>query len=109
MRLPADSEIPLPKLLQYLLVPLARADKSKFLAQAGYTAAHADKLLEDLRGLLTQEAEFTQTTEYGDKYRIRGTLIGPNGRQLRVVSIWMMEEATSQTKFVTLIPDKDEI
>jgi hypothetical protein len=55
------------------------------------------------------EAEFIQATEYGDKYRIRGTLIGPNGRRLKVVSFWMTEEATGQTKFLTLRPEKDEI
>jgi hypothetical protein len=66
-------------------------------------------LLEDLSTLLDGEAEFIQATEYGDKYRIRGTLKGPNGRQLRIVSVWMTEEATGRTKFVTLYPDKDEI
>lgn len=109
MKLARDSQIAREKITRYLLNPRDEDDKSKFLAQAGYTAAHADKLLEDLRGLLVQEAELIHTTEYGDKFRIRGTLIGPNGRQLRVVSIWMIEEATGLTKFVTLIPDNDEI
>ncbi len=104
-----NSQIAHEKVTRYLLNLRDEDDKSKFLAQAGYTAAHADKLLEDLRGLLTQQAELIQTTEYGDKYHIHGTLIGPNGRHLRVVSIWMIEEATGQTKFVTLIPDKDEV
>jgi hypothetical protein len=45
-------------------------------------------------------------TEYGPKYRIRGTLTGPNGRVLRVLTIWMKEDATGETKFVTLLPDK---
>ena len=109
MKLPADSEIARVKVTHYLLKLRDEDDKSKFLAQAGYTLAYADKLLEDLRSLLDGEAEFVQTTEYGDKYRIHGTLTGPNGRQLRVGSIWMAEEATGRTKFVTLYPDKDEI
>jgi hypothetical protein len=109
MKLPADSEIARIKVTQYLLKLRNEDDKSKFLSRAGYTLAHADKLLEDLHTLLDGEAEFIQTTEYGDKYRIRGTLIGPNGQQLRVASVWMTEEATRRTKFVTLYPDKDEI
>ena|ERR1041385_6572851 len=109
MKLPADSEIARIKVTHYLLKLREEDDKSQFLLLAGYTVAHADKLLEDLRGLLNGEAEFIQTTEYGDKHRIRGTLTGPNGRQLRVVSVWMTEEATGRTKFVTLFPDKDEI
>ena len=109
MKLPANSEIARIKVTQYLLKSRDEDDKSKFLSRAGYTLAHADKLLEDLRGLLDGEAEFIQATEYGDKYRIRGTLTGPNGKRLRVLSVWMTEEATRRTKFVTLYPDKDEI
>ena len=109
MRLPADSEIARVKVTQYLLKPRDEDDKSKFLALAGYTLAHADKLLADLRELLKGEAELLQTTEYGDKYRICGTLTGPNRRQLRIATIWMTEEATGRTKFVPLYPDKDEI
>jgi hypothetical protein len=62
--------------------------------------------LDDLGGLLAGDAEFVETTEYGDRYRIRGTLVGPNGRTLRVASIWMTEDATGQAKFLTLYPDK---
>ena len=106
MKLPPDSEIDRAKVTQYLLTLRIEDDKAKFLGLAGYTLVHAGELLEDLRGLLASEAELIQFTEYGDKYEIRGTLTGPNGRKLRVVSIWMIEEATSRTKFVTLYPDK---
>jgi Domain of unknown function (DUF6883) len=109
MKLSADSEISRAKVTQYLLKLREEDDKSKFLAQAGYSLAHAEQLLQDLRGLLAADAEFLQKTEYGDKYRIRGTLIGPNGKQLCVLSIWMAEEITGRTKFVTLYPDKNEI
>jgi hypothetical protein len=109
MKLPADSEISRIKVTHYLLKLRDEDDKSKFLSLAGYTLAHADKLLEDLRNVLAGDAELLKTTEYGDKYRIRGTLNGPNGRRLQVVSIWMTETATGRTKFITLYPDKDEI
>lgn len=109
MKLPTDSEIARIKVTHYLLKLRDEDDKSKFLSQAGYTPAQADKLLEDLRTLLNSDAVFIQTTEYGDKYRIRGILTGPNGTQLRIVSVWMTEAATGRTKFVTLYPDKDEI
>ena len=49
MKLPADSLIPFEKLTRYLLVPLARADKSAFLARAGYTPETAERLIHDLR------------------------------------------------------------
>ena len=82
-------------------------DKSQFLSLAGYALDDADRLLLDIREqLFPQEAEFQEETEYGPKYRIRGALTGPNGRTLRVLTIWMKENATNQTKFVTLFPDK---
>lgn len=76
MKLSPSSEIARIKARHYLLKRRDEDDKSQFLALAGYTLAHADKLLEDLRNLLNGEAEFIQATEYGDKYRIRGTLTG---------------------------------
>lgn len=81
-------------------------DKSGFLALAGYTLQNADQLLSDLRTqLLPLDAELFDQTEYGPKYQMRGTLTGPNGRVLRVLTIWMKEDATGETKFVTLLPD----
>ena len=47
MKLPDDSEIARVKATHYLLKVRDEDDKSKFLALAGYTLAHADKLLED--------------------------------------------------------------
>ena len=91
----------------YLLRFRLENDKSAFLALAGYTSGHTERLLADLREqILPLEAECIDQTEYGPKYRIRATLTGPNGHDLHIVTIWMREEATNQTKFVTLFPDK---
>ena len=80
-------------------------DKSRFLAKAGYTPAHARQLASDIcHQLLPLEAAFEEATEYGNKYRISGSLTGPNGQALRVVSIWMTENVTGVTKFITLYP-----
>ena len=107
MKLPTNTIIARRKVEQYLLKPRLEDDKSGFLALAGYTSENADRLLTDLREqLLPPDAELFDQTEYGPKYRIRGTLTGPSGRVLGVVSIWMKEDATGETKFVTLVPDK---
>jgi hypothetical protein len=100
-----DAVIPEAKLTQYLLVLLPKDDKSKFLAQAGYTLDRWQQLEQDLRTqVLTQPAEFLETTRYGDKYAIRACLSGVNGIQLNVLTIWII--ASGETKFVTLVPDK---
>ena len=64
MKLPADSEIARVKVTHYLLKLRDEDDKSQFLALGGYTLACADKLLEDLHGLLAGEAGHVQATEY---------------------------------------------
>jgi len=107
MKLPADTAIAQKKLAQYLLVWREEDDKSAFLSKAGYTLENAGQLEKDLRSqLLLIDAEVFDRGEYGVKYVIRGKLKGPNGRVLRVVSIWMIENAGGAAKFVTLYPDK---
>ena len=107
MRLPSETLIAREKVEKYLLQWRPEGDKSAFLALAGYTSMSVDALMTDLRSqLLPLEAEIIEQSNYGPKYRIRGTLMGPNGRTLRVVSIWITEEATGETRFITLYPDK---
>ena len=109
MKLPPDSEIPLAKALHYLLVPLARADKSKFLSRAGYTIETAEQLLADIRSqILPLDAAPAGTTKFGDFFEIRALLRGPNGVLLRVKTIWIREHLQGNTRFVTLLPDKSK-
>ena len=64
--------------------------------------------MEDIREqILPLEAEFLQNTAYGGLWKIRGTLKGPSGVTIRVVTIWMHEKHTGMTKFITLFPDKE--
>jgi hypothetical protein len=88
---PQDAIIPTAKLTQYLLVALPKNDKSKFLAQAGYTLENWQQLEQDLRlQVLTQAAEYLETTRYGDKYGIRSCLRGPNGTELTILTVWIV-------------------
>lgn len=103
--LPQDAIIAEEKLTKYLLVPLPKDDKSKFLARAGYTLENWQQLELDLRAqVLTQPAEAIETTRYGEKYGIRACLRGINGVELNILTIWMV--ANDTTKFVTLVPDQ---
>jgi uncharacterized protein DUF6883 len=110
MRLPADAiVIPRDKLTRYLLVARAEDDKSKYLAQAGYTVAHADELEAGIRDLVSQhDAEQDASNEYGVFYRVTGDLVGLNGRMLPVVTIWIaLASAPTQYRFVTLKPARE--
>ncbi len=106
MKLPPDSVIAPGKLRDYLLRSREDHDKSGFLALAGYEAGSHDQLEADLRSqLLPLEAEVAEQTPYGQKFIIRGNLKGPNGRSLRVLSVWMLDKATGLTRFITLYPN----
>jgi hypothetical protein len=109
VKLPANATIAPEKLSKYLLIRQSRGDKSVFLAMAGYTAANPEQLLQDLRvQVLSQEAVPLHRTKFGQFYEIRTALTGPNGRMLRIRSIWMREYLSSATKFITLVPDRRE-
>jgi len=107
MKLAADALITREKVTDYLLEWRPENDKSQFLALAGYAAAQPDRLVDDIRTqLLPLDAQAEEMTEYGQKYRITGTLIGPNGRTVHVETVWMLESASGVTKFITLYPAK---
>ena len=81
--------------------------QSAFLARGGYTIENADQLLHDLRTQpLLLDATPLHSTEFGQFYEIRGPLVGPNGVTLQIRSIWMKENVSGVTKFITLIPEK---
>ena len=108
MKLPADVVIAPDKLWNYLLLPREENDKSKFMAAAGYTLTNWETLDHDLRQLVrTQDVSTIEPSLYGTKYEVRGELRGPNGRTLQVMTIWITLNATSETRLVTLFPDRE--
>ena len=108
MKLLPDSVISDRKLTEYLLSPRVEDDKSGFLAIAGYTPSHWHELEVDLRNLIGEkEADLTRSTVYGDMYEVKGSLIGPNGKTLQVITVWIRLKVNGETRFVTLVPDKE--
>jgi hypothetical protein len=108
VKLPEQVAITQDKLLRYLLLPREENDKSRFLAAAGYTLATWEVLEHDLRELAKSQAiSELETSVYGIKYMVRGTLNGPNGRRFHVMTVWITLAATGETRFVTLFPDRE--
>lgn len=107
MKLPIDSIISPDKICNYLLVPKRKNDKSKWLAKAGYFLEHWETLERDLRiQILPLDAILSNDSIYGRMYEIVGELKGPNGIALTVRTIWISENESGLTKFVTLYPQK---
>jgi hypothetical protein len=108
VRIPEDAVISEDKITRYLLVQQARNDKSKFLAQAGFTQDNPDALrtaIQMLAGAI--EAVEDRNNEYGTFYQVVGELVGTNGVNLLVVTIWLQRQVDGKFQFVTLKPLKE--
>ena len=108
MKIPADAIIPDDKLTRYLLVYKVRNDKSKFLAQGGFTQENPEALRTAIESL-AESVEVVEdgTNEYGIFYRVEGDLNGINGVNLSVVTIWLQRQSDGKFQFVTLKPRKE--
>lgn len=108
MRIPEDSIIPDAKITDYLLVQKARNDKSRFLAQAGFTQENAEALkLAIQMQAIGAEAVEDRSNEYGTFYQVEGDLIGATGVRLSVVTIWLERQIDGKFQFITLKPRKE--
>jgi hypothetical protein len=99
--------IPKAKLQDYLLSPhhpIGRY-KSAFFESLGYSRTAWEMLEKDIRALLTTKAEHLESTIYGEKYAVRSSLTGPNGRSARVVTIWIKLSNWTAPRFVTAYPE----
>jgi hypothetical protein len=104
VRIPDDAIIPREKLLLYLLIPQLKNDKSKFLAQCGFTPQNPDLLEEAIRQLISEnEAVLDRQNAYGAFYRVQGDLHGPDGK-LSTVTVWIQLTNDNRFRFVTLKP-----
>jgi hypothetical protein len=106
VRIPEDLIIPDAKITQYLLVQKTRNDKSRFLAQAGFTQENSEALrLAIQRQAMDKEAIKEKSNEYGTFYQVEGELIGVNGVSLSVVTVWLQRQIDGKFQFVTLKPN----
>jgi hypothetical protein len=107
VKIPPDAIIPEGKLTQYLLVLQPKNDKSKFLAQAGFTLDNPADLLAAIQSIIaTNEAIENRTDEYGTFYEVTGVLVAVSGIDLGVVTIWLQRQEDGNFRFVTLIPSQ---
>jgi hypothetical protein len=90
MRMPEDLIVPDAKITRYLLVPKARNDKSRFLAQAGFTLENPESLKLAIQNqAMDKEAIEEKSNEYSIFYQVEGELIGVNSVDLSVVTVWL--------------------
>jgi len=108
VRIPEDLIIPDTKITHYLLVQKARNDKSKFLAQAGFTRENSQALKAAIQEqAVARDAVEDRSNEYGTFYQVEGDLVGANGVNLSVVTVWLQRQIDGKFQFVTLKPRKE--
>ena len=95
------------KVRDYLLSsvhPVGRFKAVVFQA-LGYRAEEWEKLQDDLLVLArTAEVAPGQTSAFGQKYEVSGTLRGPNGREAKFTCVWLAPVGDSAPRFITAFP-----
>ena len=104
----ATDAIVLPeKLQEYLLSPthVTGRYKAAFFRGLGYERYNWQVLERDLRSLLNEDATELDSTEFGQKFAVRGSLAGPNGRSADIVTVWIILVDSDVPRFVTAYPE----
>ena len=95
------------KVRDYLLSashPVGRF-KAAFFNALGYTDVNWTVLQNDLLTIAESDAATAGlTSEFGEKYEIRATLVGPSGRNATVVTAWIVRAGEDLPRFITAHP-----
>lgn len=109
MRLPnADrAVVEARKVREYLLAldhPIGRA-KARFFRALGVDQRAWTRLQEALqRHAVDGEAEEQTQSPYGRKFLVRGSLVGPGGAAVPLVSVWIIVPEDDRPRLVTAYP-----
>ena len=109
MKLPNSQNalVPTDKLENYLLSEIHPVGRTKalFLKNLGYDDSDSNILAQDLL-TIAQEEDISdiQTSEFGTKYIIEGTIHTPNGATVAMRTVWIIELDNTQPRLVTAYP-----
>jgi len=83
--------------------------KALFLREIGYNQSNWEILENDLREQhLKSEATPGKSSPFGQKFEITAPIIGPNGEERMIKTIWMIKNNETFARFITLIPEKKQ-
>jgi hypothetical protein len=104
----ADSAfVPPEKINDYLLNehhPVSGSKARWFLA-IGYDPANPSILERDLLRLVRTSADYSEVnTSFGTKYVVSGRITAPNGTDVTLVTIWIVETGDERPRLVTAYP-----
>lgn len=95
------------KIEKYILSPTHLKGKHKALVfrSVGFNIANADLLIDELL-MIVHTCEITQISDESSwkRYRVDGSLHGPNGRVLNIRTAWCVDDGKRAPRFVTAFP-----
>ena len=104
-----NAVIPPEKIVDYLLSkthPLGKA-KALFFEQIGYTLQNTDLFSKDLHAIIKANSiRSVIETNFGAKYIVKGPIGKRFGKNVVIVTIWIIEEGSSFPRFITAYPDR---
>ena len=103
----SSAEIPAEKIRDYLLAsshPVGRF-KATFFTSLGFTSEEHEQLADSILDLAQRvDAVPAERTRYGQKYIVRGPILGPNGRSALLETVWIVLNSASHPRFITAYP-----
>ncbi len=80
--------------------------KAQLLIEFGYRRESPQRLAADIRRFhLLADIQLIRESDYGTRYEISELIETPNGRKLRVRTIWQVDKGTDFPRLITLFPD----
>lgn len=111
MKLPRHEEavIPMAKLTQYALNPDKSPDKAIAFEKAlGYTMDNADELIAQIRKNLPKYNAVEKGDKgWGKRYEVVMNIIGPNGKNAKVLTAWIVDKKTNELRMTSVYIDKE--
>lgn len=97
------------KLRHYILSlehPVGRF-KAEYFARLGFNSENWQDFAAQLKRIARDgEVETMDTTDFGQKYIVHGTIKGPAGRSAEVLTVWIIREGERNPRFVTVYPER---
>jgi hypothetical protein len=109
MKLPngEKAEVAEAKVTRYLLSPWHRHGRSKenFFSRFGFSHVNWQDLVQALlQHAVDHEVVKVESTAYGRRYVIEGSIVAPDGRTPRIRTVWFIRTDEDIPRFVTAYP-----
>lgn len=95
------------KLYGYVLSPVHPMGRFKaaFFQNLGYSAESYDVFEQWLREvILSEEVVSCEDSPHGKKYVVEGSLVGAKGKQVQIVTVWIILMGEDMPRFITAYP-----